>query len=94
MRKTNADERRPRPYKREVARNARTMETRTNRPPGSRHLAGLALLAALLVLLVPVAHSLAGVSKTAAGLEFTYEDPGAGTVSLAGSFNNWSANAA
>lgn len=37
--------------------------------------------------------SSAGVSKVAGGIEFTYEDPSAGSVSLAGDFNNWDMNA-
>lgn len=36
----------------------------------------------------------AGFNKADGGIEFTYEDPYAGTVALAGEFNDWSMNAA
>jgi hypothetical protein len=49
----------------------------------------LAVAAGLLVAGV----ALAGVSKVSGGIEFTYEDPSAGSVSLAGDFNNWNMNA-
>lgn len=35
----------------------------------------------------------AGVSKVEGGIEFTFDDPSAGSVSLAGDFNNWNMNA-
>jgi hypothetical protein len=49
-----------------------------------------AVFAALGALTTP---STAGVSKVEGGIEFTYEDPSAGSVSLAGDFNNWNMNA-
>ncbi|MBC8451061.1 hypothetical protein H8D73_02495, partial [bacterium] len=35
----------------------------------------------------------AGFSSVDAGIEFTYSDPYAASVSLAGAFNNWDVNA-
>jgi len=48
------------------------------------------VLAAGLLIASP---ALAGISKVSGGIEFTYEDPSAGSVSLAGDFNNWNMNA-
>jgi hypothetical protein len=53
--------------------------------------AGMAFLVAGLLAIVTAAHG--GVSKAPGGLEFSYVDPAAFSVSLAGSFNNWDANA-
>ncbi len=52
--------------------------------------AGL-VLSALVLLIFGVCHG--GVSKTPGGVEFTYYDPAAFSVSLAGSFNDWDTNA-
>jgi hypothetical protein len=52
-------------------------------------IAAVAIAAGLLV----AGPALAGVSKVSGGIEFTYEDPSAGSVSLAGDFNNWNMNA-
>ena len=55
---------------------------------------GIAIAAAVAVLALLVAGSaLAGLSKVDGGIEFTYDDPSAGSVSLAGDFNNWNMNA-
>jgi len=48
---------------------------------------------ALSLLLVIASNCTAGVQKTTLGYEFSYEDAGAASVSLAGSFNNWSTTA-
>jgi len=53
--------------------------------------AGMALLVAGLLAIAAAAQG--GVSKVPGGLEFSYNDPAAFSVSLAGSFNNWDANA-
>jgi hypothetical protein len=53
---------------------------------------GLALAIGAAVLLGSVPAS-AAFSKVAGGIEFTYSDPYAGSVHLAGDFNNWSMNA-
>ncbi|MFH1865191.1 MAG: isoamylase early set domain-containing protein, partial [Candidatus Eisenbacteria bacterium] len=37
--------------------------------------------------------AIAGLSKVDGGVEFTFDDPSAGSVSLAGDFNNWNMNA-
>jgi hypothetical protein len=50
-------------------------------------------LLALVLLSAIASDCMAGVQKTALGYEFTYEDPGAVSVSLAGGFNNWNTNA-
>jgi hypothetical protein len=42
--------------------------------------------------LLGAAPAYAAFSKVAGGIEFTYEDPYAGSVHLAGDFNNWSMN--
>ncbi|MCX5801614.1 MAG: glycogen-binding domain-containing protein [Candidatus Eisenbacteria bacterium] len=47
-------------------------------------------LLALVIVLAVVPYCTAAVQKTALGYEFTYEDPGAASVSVAGGFNNWS----
>lgn len=47
---------------------------------------------AVLTLLV-AGSAYAGLSKVDGGIEFTYDDPNAGSVSLAGDFNNWNMNA-
>lgn len=52
--------------------------------------AGLAL-SALVLLIFGVCHG--GVAKAPDGVEFTYYDPAAFSVSLAGNFNNWDVNA-
>ncbi len=54
-------------------------------------IAGVALMA--VVALLATAPAQAGVSKVDGGIEFTFEDPSAGSVSLAGDFNNWNMNA-
>ena len=46
------------------------------------------------VLLAIAVSSFGGTAKAPGGVEFTYYDPSAATVSLAGLFNNWDANAA
>jgi hypothetical protein len=53
------------------------------------------LIAAVMVaaLVAFAGPSIAGVTKVEGGVEFSYEDLGAGSVSLAGNFNNWSMNA-
>ena len=48
------------------------------------------LLALLLAFAAPV-H--AGLEATEAGIEFSYTDPSAASVALAGEFNGWSTNA-
>jgi hypothetical protein len=53
--------------------------------------AGLGLFAAALLALV--AGSYGGTAKAPGGIEFTYYDPSAYSVSLAGSFNNWDGRA-
>ena len=53
--------------------------------------AGLALFA--IALLALAAGSYGGTAKAPGGIEFTYYDPSAYSVSLAGSFNNWDARA-
>ena len=50
-------------------------------------------IVAMALLFLATSYCVAGVQKTTLGYEFTYEDPGAASVSLAGSFNNWSATA-
>jgi hypothetical protein len=52
--------------------------------------AGLAVSAALLLIF---GTCYGGVSKAPGGIEFTYYDPAAFSVSLAGDFNNWDTNA-
>jgi len=52
--------------------------------------AGL-VLSALLLLIIGACYG--GVGKSPDGVEFTYYDPAAFSVSLAGNFNNWDANA-
>ena len=52
----------------------------------------LALVIAAATLLAS-APAFAGFAKVAGGIEFTYDDPYAGSVHLAGDFNNWSMNA-
>ena len=54
-------------------------------------IAGLTLAAALALLVAGAAF--AGVSKVDGGIEFTFDDPSAGSVSLTGDFNNWNMNA-
>jgi len=64
--------------------------------PGSRMPGGpfpVGFLLAFAILSLAACHSMAGVQKVALGYEFTYEDPGAASVSVAGGFNNWSATA-
>lgn len=57
-------------------------------------LKSLAVLAVLIIASAALTTiSLAGVSGADGGVEFTYEDPSAGSVSLAGDFNNWNMNA-
>jgi hypothetical protein len=56
-----------------------------------RGIAGVALVAAFGLLVAGTA--LAAVSKVDGGIEFTFDDPSAGSVSLAGDFNNWNMNA-
>lgn len=51
----------------------------------------VALTIAVALLVVSPLH--ATVSKVEEGIEFSYDDPSAGSVSLAGSFNNWNMNA-
>ncbi len=51
------------------------------------------LVSSALILLI-FGVCLGGVGKAPDGIEFTYYDPGAFSVSLAGDFNNWDANAA
>jgi len=46
-----------------------------------------------LILLLLAAPALAGVTAVEGGVEFSYEDPSAGTVSVAGNFNNWNMEA-
>jgi hypothetical protein len=58
----------------------------------TRLCSGLTVAAAALLLLL-AAQASAGVSRVDDGIEFTYSDPYAGSVNLAGQFNNWSANA-
>lgn len=53
---------------------------------------GLALAVAAAALLGSMP-AFAGFAKVAGGIEFTYTDPYAGSVNLAGDFNNWSMNA-
>lgn len=53
---------------------------------------GLALAVAAAALLSSMP-AFAGFAKVAGGIEFTYDDPYAGSVHLAGDFNNWSMNA-
>ncbi|HYW69229.1 MAG TPA: glycogen-binding domain-containing protein [bacterium] len=55
-----------------------------------RGIASVAAVTALILLLAGSAFS--GVSKVDGGVEFTYDDPSAGSVSLAGDFNNWNMN--
>jgi hypothetical protein len=50
-------------------------------------------LAVAAVLFVLASTSVGGVRKADGGVEFTYQDPGAGSVSLAGDFNSWSTTA-
>jgi hypothetical protein len=52
----------------------------------------VAALATAVALLV-AAPLYAGIAKVDGGIEFTYDDPSAGSVHLAGSFNNWNMNA-
>jgi thiol-disulfide isomerase/thioredoxin len=44
-------------------------------------------------MLLLAAPALAGVAAVEGGVEFTYEDPSAGTVNIAGNFNNWNMTA-
>jgi hypothetical protein len=45
------------------------------------------------LLALAVVPAAAGITKVDGGIEFTYTDPSAGSVSLAGIFNSWSMNA-
>ena len=56
-----------------------------------RGIAGVALVVAVALLAAGPARS--AVSKVDGGIEFTFDHPNAGSVSLAGEFNNWNANA-
>jgi len=56
-----------------------------------KRLAGTLIVLALICL--SAASVFASVEKVEGGIKFTYYDPDAGQVFLAGSFNNWSANA-
>ena len=56
-------------------------------------LALLVLIGLLLLSMVAPPCAVASVEKVEGGIKFTYYDPDAGQVFLAGSFNNWSANA-
>ncbi|MFH1689709.1 MAG: glycogen-binding domain-containing protein [Candidatus Eisenbacteria bacterium] len=56
-----------------------------------RGIAGVAAVTALALLVAGSA--IAGLSKADGGVEFTFDDPSAGSVSLAGDFNNWNMNA-
>ena len=56
-----------------------------------RSIAGVALLVA--VALLAAAPARAGVSRVDGGIEFTFDHPSAGSVSLAGDFNGWNMNA-
>lgn len=56
-----------------------------------RSLAGVALMVA--VALLAAAPARAGVSRVDGGIEFTFDHPSAGSVSLAGDFNSWNMNA-
>lgn len=51
------------------------------------------ILALAAILLSCAGPAFGGVAKVKAGIEFTYTDPYAASVSLAGLFNNWSMNA-
>lgn len=44
----------------------------------------------VVLLLLWAAHAVSGVARVDRGIEFTYSDPYAGSVNLAGQFNNWS----
>jgi hypothetical protein len=59
-----------------------------SRRPNARRLLGVAV-----ILLLGAGCAVAGVTKVKDGIEFTYYDPYAGSVNLAGQFNNWSMNA-
>jgi len=50
-------------------------------------------LIVLVIISIFAGETLASVEKAEGGIKFTYYDPDAGQVFLAGSFNNWSANA-
>jgi len=55
---------------------------------GRKRAAGVAVLVSLLAaLVVSLCH--AEVTKTPSGIQFAYEEPSAGSVSLVGSFNGW-----
>ncbi len=51
----------------------------------------LAIAAAFLLGAVP---AFSGFGKVDGGIEFTYDDPSAGSIHVAGDFNNWNMNAA
>ncbi len=63
------------------------------RPSGEERMRTKNLLSVvLLTVLVSAAASHAGVEKADGGVEFTYHDPYAASVSVAGIFNNWNMN--
>jgi hypothetical protein len=51
------------------------------------------LIALIVIAFLAVPDCTADVRRTESGYEFSYEDPGAASVSIAGSFNGWNANA-
>lgn len=63
---------------------------KTIAPPTRR---GLILLMSLVLVVLCAGGVQAAVEKVSDGVKFTYYDPSAGTVYLAGSFNGWNTNA-